>query len=50
MKKKIIKYILIGILIYVTVTVIIFCCFYAVQGDEIWNTLKNFWNWYKKLL
>lgn len=42
MKKKIIKYILIGILIYVTVTLIEFGCFYAVQGEDIWDNLKNF--------
>ena len=50
MKKKIIKYILIGILIYVTVTVIEFGCFYAVQGEDIWDNLKKFWCWYKKVL
>jgi len=48
--KKIIKFIIIGILLYVSIIVIEFGCFYAVQGDDIWNNLKEFWYWYKKLL
>ncbi len=47
--KKVLKFILIGILIYVTVLVIEFCCIYAVQGDNIWNYLNDFWEWYKAL-
>ncbi len=49
MKRKILKYILIGILIFVAVIVVEFCCIYAVQGDNTWNYLKDFWNWYKTL-
>lgn len=48
--KKILKYILIGILIFVIVLVIELCCIYAVEGDNFWNYLKEFWDWYKKLL
>lgn len=50
MKKKIIKFIIIGILLYVSLTVIEFGCFYAVQGEDIWDNLKKFWCWYKKVL
>ncbi len=46
MKKKILKYILIDVLIYVAVLIIEFCCLYAVQGDNIWNYLKKVWEWY----
>lgn len=48
--KKILKVILAGVLLFVSVTVIEFCCIYAVQGDNIWNYLKDFWDWYKSLL
>ncbi len=48
--KKTLKYILIGILLFVAVIVIIFCCIYAVQGDNIWNYLKDAWEWYKTFL
>lgn len=47
--KRILKYILVGVLVFVAVIVIEFCCIYAVQGDNIWNYLKEFWNWYKTL-
>ncbi len=50
MKRKILKYILIGILIFVAVIVVEFCCVYAVQGDNIWNYLKEVWEWYITLL
>lgn len=50
MKKKILKYILVGILLYITVIVIEISCISAVQGDNIWNWLTDFWNWYKSLL
>ena len=46
MKKKII----VGVLLYITVIVIEFCCIYAVQGDNIWNYLKDIWEWYITLL
>ncbi len=49
MKKKIFKFILVGVLLYVAVLVIEFCCLYAVQGDNIWNYFKDFWNWYTTL-
>ncbi len=49
MKNRIIKFILIGILVFVAILVIEFCCIYAVQGDNIWNYLKDVWNWYKTL-
>ncbi len=48
--KKIIKFIIIGILLYVSIIVVEFGWLYAMEGDEIWNNLKDFWNWYKKLL
>lgn len=50
MKKKILKFILIGVLLYVTVIVIEFGCIYAEQGDSIWDYLKDFWSWYKMLI
>ena len=50
MKNKILMFILIGISLYITVVVIEFCWIYAVQGDNIWNYLKDSWNWYKTLL
>lgn len=49
MKKKILKFVLVVIFIYVAVIVIEFCCIYAVQGDNIWNYIKDFWSWYKTL-
>lgn len=49
MKNKILKYIIIGVSIYVAIVVIEFCCIYAVQGDNVWNHLKEFWDWYKTL-
>jgi len=48
--KKILKYILIAIFLYVTVIVIEICCIYAVRGDDTWNYLKEFLNWYVTLL
>lgn len=50
MKNKILKYIIIGVSIYVAIVVIEFCCIYAVQGDNVWNNLKEFWDWYKTLI
>ncbi len=47
--KKIIKYILIGVSIYVTILAIELCCIYAVEGDNAWNFIKEFWDWYKTL-
>ncbi len=44
--KKILKFILIVVLIYVAVLVIEFCCIYAVQGDNTRNYLKDVWEWY----
>jgi len=45
--KKILKFIIVGILLCVAALVIGFCCIYAVQGDNVRNYLKEFWNWYK---
>ncbi len=47
--KKVLKFIIIGILIFVTVLIIEFGCIYAVEGDNIWNYLKDVWNWYVAL-
>ncbi len=47
--KKVLKFILIGISIFVAVLVIEFCCLYAVQEDNIWNYLKEVWEWYSTL-
>ena len=47
MKKKLLVFILVGVLLYITVIIIEFCCLYAVLGDEIWNYLKDFFAWYK---
>jgi len=51
MKKKILKYIIIGVgvSVYVTVSLIQFCCIYGVQGNNIWSYLKEYWTWYKTL-
>lgn len=49
MKKRILKYILIGISTYVALLVIEFGCIYAFQGNNIWNYLKDFWEWYSTL-
>ena len=49
MKKKLLKYILICISVYVTLILIEFCSIYAALGDNIWNYLKDCWNWYKTL-
>ncbi len=44
--KKVLKFILIVVLIYVAVLVIEFFCLYAVKGDNIRNYLKDVWEWY----
>ena len=46
---KILKYVLIGVSIYLAVLVIELCCIYAVEGENILNYLKDFWSWYKTL-
>lgn len=50
MKKKILIFVLVAIILLVAVIGIEFCCIYAVQGDNIWNYLKDFWDWYKTLI
>ena len=40
---------LIGVAVYVAIAVIEFCCIYSWQGDNVWNYLKECWDWYKKL-
>lgn len=47
--KKILKFILFGILLYVTVIAIEICCIYAVEGENTLNYLKDVWNWYRTL-
>lgn len=49
MKKKILKYILVGVFIFIAIIVIELCCIYAVHGDNIWNYFKDVWEWYKIL-
>ena len=49
MKKKILKFILVGVSLYIAVLVIEFCCLYAAYGDNVWNYLNEFWSWYKTL-
>lgn len=49
MKKKILKFIFVGILLFVAVIAIEICCIYAVHGDNTWIYLKDFWNWYTTL-
>ncbi len=49
MKKKILKIILISVAIYVAVLIIEIGCLYAVKGDDVWNYLKDVWDWYKTL-
>lgn len=46
MKKKI-KYVLVGIMIllYVTLIVTELCCTYKSQGGNTLNYLKEFWTW-----
>lgn len=46
MKNKTLKFILVGILLFVTILAIEFCCIYALLGDNTWNYIKDFWNWY----
>ncbi len=50
MKKKKLKFMLVGIFLYVALIVIEFCYIYAEQRDNIWNYLKDFWNWCTTLL
>ena len=45
MKNKII----IGIMLFITLIVIEIWCIYAVEGENIWNFFKEYWNWYKTL-
>lgn len=48
--KKILKYILIGVLIYVTIMAIEVCCLYAAMGDGVWQYLKDCWELCKTLI
>ncbi len=50
MIKKILKYIIIGVVIYLTILAIEFCCLYSVHGDNTWNYIKEYWDWYKDVL
>ena len=43
---KILKYVPIGVSIYLAVLLIEFCCIYAAQKDNTWNYLKEVWEWY----
>lgn len=49
MKKKILKYVLIGVSIYVAIFLIEFCIIYAVKGDDTWNYFKEYCKWYSNL-
>ncbi len=52
MKKKILKvlkYVLIGVSIYVAVLLIAFCIIYAIKGKDTWNYFKEVWEWYSTL-
>lgn len=46
---KILKFFLIGVSIYVVILVIEFCCIYAVKGENTWDYLKDFWEWYSTM-
>lgn len=46
---KVLKYVLIGVSIYLAVLLIEICCIYAVQKENTWNYLKEVWGWYSTL-
>lgn len=46
MKNKALKYFLIGLAVFVAIIVIEFCCIYAVERENIWNYLNEYWDWY----
>lgn len=49
MIKKILKYLLVGVFVYVTIIYFEICCIYAVLGEDTWNYLKEVWGWYSIL-
>lgn len=52
MKKTILKnlkYVLIGVSIYIAILLIEIGIIYAVKGEETWDYLKEVWSWYKTL-
>ena len=49
MKRKILKYIIIGVFIYSVIFGIELLILYAIEGDNIWSFIKETWDWYKTL-
>lgn len=47
---KVLKYVLIGVSIYVAILLIEFCIIYAVKGEDTWEYYKEFWEWYSTLV
>ena len=47
---KALKYLLVGVSIYVAILLIEFCCIYEVQGNNTLNYLKDVWGWYRTLI
>ena len=47
---KLLKYVLIGVSVYLALLVIEFCWIYAIEGDNTWNYIKDFWKWYTTLI
>ena len=45
---KVLKYVLIGISIYLAILLIEVAIIYAVKGEDTWNYLKEFWEWYSQ--
>ncbi len=47
--KKIIMYILLGLLVYVAICAISLGVIYTVEGDETCEFLRDYWSWYSKM-
>ena len=46
---KVLKYIIIGVSVYLAVLITEFCCIYAVKGESTWSFIKETWEWYSTL-
>lgn len=50
MKNKILKFILIGVVLYIAVLIVEFCYLYAKYGNGVWDIIKEFFIWYEQFL
>ena len=46
---KVLKYVLIGVSIFLAILLIEFAIIYAVEKENTWNYIKEVWEWYSTL-